>query len=172
MSRYPRRVRWLAGGDSFTVETLHEMGALAVEGASEPRLVTIARNMLASNGGASVLSLVTLVYDWLTRFYRYKDDPPDAEWLTGVQAQMDQLEEAGFIEGDCDDRAILAAALLRAMGARSGFVVVAKSETGAWVHVLPVAWSGEHAIPFDSQVGSPVGKLPEGAMREMAYELS
>lgn len=160
----------LPPGDAGTLETLNQMGHLVREGIErEPRLHALAQRLAA--GGRSTAERLTAVYDWLAASYRFKDDTRGYEHIRGVSDQLDQLQRDGVIAADCDDLAIMGAAILRAMGLASGFGVIAASVTGPYKHVFPCAFIDGKAIPMDAQERIPLGQLAPGAARTLFWEL-
>lgn len=120
------------------------------------------------------------LYDVLTTNYKRKHDRPGVEEIRTPARQAREIMQRGYAEGDCDDRATLAAAILKTADLPTGLVLVSESESMPYHHVFYCSWpvtarprltSGgvnvAQAIPFDPQEGIPPGEWPKFARREV-----
>lgn len=115
---------------------------------------------------------VLRIYNYLLRNIRFKPDPPGVELVRTPEQLISEISRMGFANGDCDDRAMLAAALLEALGIPAAFVVVGRAERGPFSHVLPAAMiRPDEWVPFDSQERELIGDLPAGVKRIRVYSV-
>lgn len=111
--------RTIPDGDAGILETLRAMSDLTLQDAADPLIQETSTRILGETGGPLELRA------WLDARFRFADDPPSHELVRSPRTQLLDLEERGWIEGDCDDAAVLAAALGIAAGYRARWVVVA-----------------------------------------------
>lgn len=157
-------------GDAGVRASVAAMMAAALDAAKDPDIAHAARLFAAeakSYRGPS--QLLDRLYTWLRDFRVYAEDPP------GVELVRDPLEtlramRAGERPGiDCDDLAVLAAALLLADGRYEPvFVVVGrepKAAGGRFHHIFYGVLRNargpatrENVIPFDPQENIPPGE--------------
>ena len=128
----------------------------------------------------SASAFLIALYVALTENYRRKHDRPGVEEIRTPARQAREIMQRGYAEGDCDDRATLAAAILKTVDLPTGLVLVSESESMPFHHVFYCSWpvntrprlaSGgvnvAQAIPFDPQEGIPPGQWPKFARREV-----
>ncbi len=132
-------------GPNGTLETLAIMAALTQDAQLHPitrstavRILGLARNptQYAQRVRTWVKSRMTLVDEAVEMIAR-------PEWM---------LEQVGRtrLVGDCDDAAVLAAALVMALGIPVRFVAIATPEhPDEFMHVYPEAYAGGEWTPFD-----------------------
>ena len=120
------------------------------------------------------------VFEWVRRHLALVDDAELARPLRGVPDDSEILIRPVDIltmpqpQGDCDDYAMLTAAMLRALGVPASFRTVAAEGPGSdrYSHVYPVAhWAGKE-VPIDASHGPRVGweVTPTGKTHTWAIE--
>ena len=93
----------------------------------------------------NVDGIATAIYTWMVRNINYVSDPWDVERIQSPDVTMAQKA------GDCDDHAILSAALLQSLGIQTGFRVV--SRTGrSYDHIYSVYNSPAGWKSFDTTI--------------------
>lgn len=70
---------------------------------------------------------------------------------------------------DCDDRAMVGVALLRAMGFRAGFVVVGRRASGPFHHVFFAVERRGRVVPLDPQETSAPGRWPPSKRKKIYW---
>lgn len=157
------------GPDGRVVSTVAAMRALATVGAFDARVFQAARLLLNSDDVASGrVSYPDAVYWYCRARVEFERDPLGVELL---KAPGDLIAQAaasgGRARGDCDDRSMLAAALLGAGGFRSSFVVMSPAERGPYRHVFyALGWptrsefAPDGLTPYDPQERFPPGVWP------------
>jgi transglutaminase-like putative cysteine protease len=121
MEGVPVQSRPLPSGDQGTRLTVAVMQRLADEGSRDPmvRQAVIGVIRAAGVGDHNVLGQVQAWFLWVRDHIAFVNDPVNTELL---QTPRVTLTNGG---GDCDDRAILLAAGLKAFGVPAQFKVVA-----------------------------------------------
>lgn len=105
----PVRLEALPFGDAGTFRTVDAMRALA--NAAQMN-VTVRRLGESLAGGNDTLAQRALrLRDWLARHFIFIRDPDEIELLTTPGEQLRQIAATGSTYGDCDDAAVLGAAL-------------------------------------------------------------
>lgn len=113
---------WNPGGDLGTIRTLGIMKRYARRALPDPLLQGAARRILG--GAAAPAAMAAAVRSWLARVFQFQPDPPGVELVKTPRRQLLELERTGRVTGDCDDAAVLGAALGRAVGLPARFVAV------------------------------------------------
>lgn len=80
--------------------------------------------------------MAAAIRSWVGVHFRFQADPVDVELLRSVPEMLRNVQAQGVVQADCDDAAVLAAALGKAVGMRARFVVLAFGGGRApWSHV-------------------------------------
>lgn len=103
-------------GDSGVTQTLDIMGSLIDGGLDSPDVVDFARALAVSAGVRNHYNQAVAIRTWLTRVWRFVDDPLDRELLQSPDKLLSDYARLGYIPGDCDEAAILGGALGKAVG--------------------------------------------------------
>lgn len=120
----------------------------------------LAAKLAASAGQFDRPAQVRALYDWLVRSIVFKKDTFPTEHLRHPEQLIAEVAQDGRTAADCDDLAMLAAAVLRSLGFRAVFIVAARTDLGPWEHVLPGYIDGGTLVPVDAQQRAPIGALP------------
>lgn len=146
------------------METLNAMTTLVDEGVDAPAVVMIARQLAVMAGVRRPYFQALAIQAWMKRVWRYVDDPNDRDLLIAPDVLLQQFDAVGFIAGDCDEAAIVGAALGRAIGLSAQFVVLGfasddPTQPDRFAHVFAVLLTddGQH-ISLD--VTRPAGPVP------------
>lgn len=155
----------IATGDAGVRQTLAHMRALVVESMGDPSVVFQARSFVLRAGQRAYRQQAELIQSWLGALWVFADDPIDREFLVSPGALLEMAQTYGRIVGDCDEAAMLGAALGRAIGLAPQFVVLgfADPETGndgrmAHVYAQLLTPDGD-TVSLD--ITRPRGPLPE-----------
>lgn len=95
------------------------------------------------------LSSPQAIRRWLDRRFEFVRDPPGLELLKAPDVMLQEWEHTGTFTGDCDDAAIMAAAVALAAGFRVRWMVLGFRRRGPFKHVYAEAWDGRRWIDFD-----------------------
>ena len=112
------------GDPAQTLATVARMKALAVAGAMTPAVRHVAA-FLVNGLGRDQLAYAEAIAGFIAQHTRFLYDPSVAEALVPAEATLELIDQLGVAQIDCDDVAILAAALAMSVGLRARFVVVA-----------------------------------------------
>lgn len=118
------RIEMPAWGDLPTIVTVWKMRSLAREGSWHPHTRAVATRIVRAAGGRDGALQAGLIREWLAENVRFQRDPSGTELLHGVPLQLATIAQNGSADYDCDDVAILAAALGKAVGLKARFRVV------------------------------------------------
>ena len=127
---------WSPGGDLQTWATVMRMRRLARQGMVHPVVRRQALEIVAGIPGRDADAQIAALHQWLARHSWFVRDPKIAELLVSPWQQLADLTRQGILTYDCDDAAMLAAALGGAIGLRARFVVVGfRSRSAPFRHV-------------------------------------
>jgi hypothetical protein len=112
--------------------TIKKMAALARAGSHSYPIRNLATRITSGVASKDYRGEVAAIYMWVRDTVRYRKDPDGLEW---VQSPARTVQE---LAGDCDDQAVLIAALVGALGHRWHFDTVGPSAT-VQKHVAAVA---------------------------------
>ncbi len=149
------RPRWRSSGDRGTVETLQRMRRIARRQSTDLPLVMVARQVVLEAGQRDRPEAVRVIRRWLRRHTKFVPDPIGAEYLVAPLEMLEGVATRGVVAGDCDDIAMLGAALARAVGIRARLTAVAFDEAQPLRHVFAELHDGEDWRELD--VGRPAG---------------
>lgn len=123
-------------GDGGTYATLARMKSLSRggAGASNPLVRAIAASLVRSATPDGILH-ARLIRNWLEDHTIFLRDISTAEALYSPAVLAAAIQRDGVVQCDCEDVAMLAAALGLSIGLRARFVVLAFRQGGPFQHV-------------------------------------
>lgn len=129
-------------GDFATYVTLGAMRGMVQRDFVLPVVRLTATDIVAGIGGKDGVEQAHAIRDWLSAHVEFLRDPDRAEMLHGPAWQINRIRKKGIIYVDCDDVAMLAAALGRSVGLRARFTLVGFNYPGApfrhiWTDLAP-----------------------------------
>ena len=154
--------------DSSTVETIHQMIAIAKVSSQTPLIASIVDSCIRSlhNSNPQKRDLVRAIFWWIKSHVRFCED----EKTLGEQLGYSDVNQELLIPpvtllnmpqpmGDCDDFSMLVASLMLAAKVPVWFVTVAvdPSEPFKWSHVYCMVNINEVMTPLDASHGKNVG---------------
>ena len=144
----------IPNGDDGTVATLREMARLVREDVIHPLVRELAASIIKPIGVFDTLAWCEAIRAWCAAYVQFVRDPSDRELLHSPEAMVRQWRETHRILGDCDDAAILAAALAVSVGCRARFVAAAfldkRNPFGhVWAEIAPPTGTGDGWIECD-----------------------
>lgn len=119
----------IRGGRGGVADTLDLMVAWAREYCTDARVFDLARDIVRPLMSRDYLGEAAAIQDWVRNHVRYTQDILDVETLQTPPRTLD------YMQGDCDDQALLAGTMLRAVGHPVRFVAVAFEQAGDFEHV-------------------------------------
>ncbi len=154
----------LADGPDGTDQTIQAMSKAAMGefGAGSPRIIDLARDIIATVPERDQLGEVEAIHRFVMLHLRYVRDPLWYEAVTMPETLAFERQQ-----GDCDDHAVLEAALLGSIGIQTRFVTYAFKGSPIMSHVALQARVGNKWIPLDPIVkNKPVGwEVPDATTR-------
>jgi transglutaminase-like putative cysteine protease len=103
--------------------------------------------------------------------HRYvRDDIRYVKDIEGVETLATPIQTIRMGQGDCDDKSLLAAALLVSIGHPSRFVAVGRTP-GIFEHVLVETKIKERWVPVETTEPVPVGWYPPGMTQRLVYHI-
>jgi transglutaminase-like putative cysteine protease len=153
----------LGRGDAGTMDDLNHMARLVGQSIKSPMVIYQARQIARLAGERNYRAQAIGIRDFLRSVWRFVDDPRYDELLRDGEHMLRELNETGFITGDCDESAVLGAALGEAIGIEAELVALAfdpdQGGNGEYSHVYAQLLTPEgECISLD--VTRPAGLVP------------
>jgi transglutaminase-like putative cysteine protease len=140
------------------------MKRLVVESMKDPVVLEEAKRVIRSAGGKNRFSQAHAIASHMQSVMHFVRDPYQIETLHTPRYMIDRYIPHGIFEADCDDYAILSAALAKAVGLKTVFVIMGFLDQSApWAHVFTMAETERGWVPFDVSFGIPPGVLSRRA---------
>ncbi len=111
---------------------MHRMRMLVLQQYATPLVRQCAATIAAGTGTASRYQ-TRLVREWLARYVGFLRDPIGHELLHTPELLVAAIQQHGAVDVDCDDVAMLGAALGMAIGLRARFVMIGRD--GGYEHI-------------------------------------
>ena len=158
----------LLSGDAGTYQSLSAMRAAIETDRTSPFVRNAAVQAIAGAPERNFLSEVTGILDYVRERVRYTRDPLDVEYVQTPDFMLRAIRRDGTVSGDCDDSAVLFAALAEAVGYETRFSVLGEAGENYAHVIVEVRDNAGRWIPVDpSQRGRGVGWRPTvGVSRE------
>lgn len=119
----------IAVGDAGVLHTLRVMQGLVDQAMDSPIVIQAARSLATADGAqqspADQYRTALRIRAFLYRYWRYVDDPTTREHLEDATYLLTQFQANRYFAGDCDEAAILAATLGKAVNLGATFTVLA-----------------------------------------------
>jgi hypothetical protein len=140
----------LPSSDLGTFWTLAQMRGMVIREFLNPIVRLTAAQIVTGTGGQDALEQAYLIREFLSAHTEFLRDPDGVEMLHGPVWQLQQIQNTGIVSVDCDDVAMLAAALGKSIGLRARFVVVAFGSAHApYQHVWAELGRGNRWVDMD-----------------------
>lgn len=117
-------VEVLPDGDDGTRRTLERMRDMVLSAIAHPLVRWYGTDIVRGVPPLDRPSQVAAIRAFLATRVTFVPDPLGVEWLTSPPAMLDTISQRYYTVGDCDDVAMLGAALGGSVGLPSRFVVV------------------------------------------------
>jgi transglutaminase-like putative cysteine protease len=140
--------------------TLEVMRKLAKAGRINPDIRATATEIVAGLGQQDFSGEVNRLFQYVRDQIRYVQDPNDVERLSAPEITLSDGS------GDCDDKAVLLASLLEAIGHPARFVAVAFSPDN-FEHVYVETKIGSDWVPLETTEPVQMGWEPPGIVGKM-----
>lgn len=125
----------ISGGDFGSLTTLERMRSLSNMAIKMPIVVETAHSIVAGIPPRDYYGMAVAIRNWLASVFHFIPDPVGVELLRAPDYQLRQYQTQMRITGDCDDAAVLGAALGKAVGIPAQFVAIGFKPSGPLSHV-------------------------------------
>jgi transglutaminase-like putative cysteine protease len=154
----------LPNGVAGIRETLELMVRIARSSKNSFIVRQQAMNLVAHVKQKAWLDEVRAIHEYVRDVVRYVKD------INGVETLATPEQTLRMMQGDCDDKSLLTASLLEAIGHPTRFVAVA-TRPGDYEHVLVETRIGNKWIPVETTEPVPVGWYPPNVVQRMVYHV-
>lgn len=117
-------------------QTLHHMVALCRQWKKDPGIVEVAGDLVKELPQGDRPAEIRTIQSFVRDYIRYTNDPRGVEWIRDPRATL----EMGV--GDCDDKSLLCATLLEAIGCPTRFAAIMLKGSDRFSHVCAQARLG------------------------------
>lgn len=157
-------LRALPGGDGSVIETLKEMRSMVRTWRKAPEILQRATELTRSCPSKHWLCELRALHAYVRDKIRFQMDIRDVETLRTPELVLRERV------GDCDDKSVLLASLIEAVGKPTRFIALGFGPPPApFSHVLVEARLGEQWIAAETTEPWPLGVAPQGATRVLPY---
>jgi len=136
--------------------TVKHMRRLSREAATRADVQLTAANIV---GGASGAQAAYRIRDFLAGSVVFEFDPLGVELIRTPSYMLDAMHQEGIARGDCDDVAVLGAALGMAAGLEARYVLVGLTPTEPFEHVYAELVTPDGPVELDT---TRPAQMPEG----------
>lgn len=146
-----RREFTLADGDAGTWQTVDVMRDLVQRGVAHPLVRRTAVDIARTVPPGDLNAIIRAIRRWLQDHVHFVYDPMNVEHVTAPDILLQECTVRYFTTGDCDDVAVLGAALAGAVGIQARFVVLgfATDPEGRMGHVFTELFDGAQWLDLD-----------------------
>lgn len=117
-------------------------------GAMHPAVRFAAEDIVREVYGKDYLSECGAIRYWVNDRVPYLRDPATVEWVRDPVALLEEIQKHGIVRADCDEIAILIAALWMSVGNRADFATVGFERGGPATHVLARCFVPKLDVPI------------------------
>jgi len=161
----PMSIKGLSGGPLGTSQTLQEMRKLTREGCRDPVVIQVASSLVSQVPQYDRRGEIIALHGFVRDAIRYTSDPIDFELVRTPRAVLEMRV------GDCDDKSILLAALLRCIGRPARFVAVQMRGQCCFSHVYVETPMSNRWICLETIKPVPAGWAPSGVIKRMVRHI-
>lgn len=163
----------IANGNAGVRQTLDMMSHLIRDGERSPDVISAARS-IASLSRAPITQLRDIRF-FLSQRWRFVADPLDTETLAPADVIIDSMLADGYYAGDCDEAAIIAGAMARAIGCPVQLVALAfptiDAPGGAFSHVYTIAIDPQTHQRVQFDITRPSNRSPSEAVKKLIIDV-
>lgn len=147
-------------GDVGSFKTISIMRKLVNESLSNPLVVSRAKDIVQFAGPKDRLAQAYEIKNYLLEHTQFIRDPRGVELIHTPERQLRTIDQQYYIQIDCDDFAVLSAALGKAIGLPAKFVILKfLSKSATFAHVYTILDVGKKKwFPIDLKTQYPFDK--------------
>lgn len=132
-----QRSGWSFGTNESAISTMRHMAGRVRDCVRNSRdVIETANDVVSVVPPRDTDSQIAVIGEWLTRRFRFLADPIGVELLRDPAGAIQRIRARGFTQGDCDEAAMLSAALGMANGIRARFRALSFGENAPYTHVV------------------------------------
>lgn len=132
-----QRVSNLSFGDAGTAQTVAAMRRLVNDSLTDPVVVGTGRSIAASCVPRDIDCQISQIAEWARDHFMFVRDPGGVETLSTPRFMLDTIATRVYAQGDCDEAAILTAAIGKSIGIPARFILLGfAGPTGPMAHVF------------------------------------
>jgi len=144
--------------DRGTAQTLRIMSSIVNESLLDPYVREYTKQVVQYANPRNNLELATTINNFLSDHFQFIRDPSGIELLHTPRYMIEKIAKGYLFQADCDDFAILAASMAKAVGMPATFVVYAFPQSkGEFAHVFTISKVSDKWYPYDRNVQYPPG---------------
>jgi transglutaminase-like putative cysteine protease len=128
----------ISAGYVGSMQTLARMKSIVRQSLVQPDVTQAAARIAAFLPPRDQVRQAVAIRDFLVRVFRFVPDPKGVELLRTPLFQLREIRKGGTTAGDCDDAAILGAALGLAVGIPAVFRVISFRPGANFAHVFTI----------------------------------
>ncbi len=151
---------FISGGDFGARQTLAKMRSLVNRALVDPLTVNTAKQVIAYCPPGDAECAALAVGRWLGDHFQFVRDPVGVELLHEPRYMLQVIATHAFFSGDCDDAAILGAALAKAVGLRARFRAIGFRRGGLLSHVIADVRTPRGWVQLDVTRPAQFARLP------------
>ncbi|MCS6947865.1 MAG: transglutaminase-like domain-containing protein [Steroidobacteraceae bacterium] len=159
------RLFGIPDGPEGTRATLRAMAAFVREYRSHPQIRELAMRLVSELPSESFSDEIAALHRFVRDHVRYTLDVRDVET---VQSPIETLR---LMQGDCDDKAVLLAALLESIGHPSRFVAYAFEQPDVYEHVIVETRLGAGWVSLEATKPVEMGWTPTEWSNRMLHHV-
>ena len=157
---------WAATGTDDPRATLERMRELVRRDVVYPFVVQQATDIVRAAAPRDQLEQASAIRDWIAMHFRFIPDIRDVELLRSPGWQIQVIQRDGIVQGDCDDAAMLGAALGLAVGIPAVFEARAYlNPKNPYQHVVTIL--STRRGPFELDTTRPNGLEPPAVAKTL-----
>jgi transglutaminase-like putative cysteine protease len=132
-----QRSGWVFDTNVDAATTMQRMAAKVRDCVSHSKdVIDTANNIVSVVPPRDIHGQIQAIYDWLLRRFRFVSDPVNVELLRDPAEAIKRINARGFTQGDCDEAAMLSAALGISNGIPARFRALAFAARAPYSHVI------------------------------------
>jgi transglutaminase-like putative cysteine protease len=160
-----QRVPALMVGEFGTRRTVEIMKRIVADSLTDAAVMSAAVDVVRYTPERDLPEQARALYYWLKSNVSFLPDPNvPGEVLRTPRFLLSEIKRHGIARGDCDDVAMLSAALAKSIGLSAEFIVAAYDAAQPFAHVFTRVWVGDGWFPLD--VTEKVTRTPQRAIVE------
>lgn len=137
-------------GNIGTAQTVAKMRQLVNKSLTDPIVVQTARDIAVQFYPRDRDSQAQAIRDFLKEHFQFVNDPRGVELLVPPRPMLETINKRYVVTGDCDEAAILGAALGKAIGLQARFVLLGfQGSAGAYAHVYTILRGASGWVSLD-----------------------